>query len=359
MPRISRVLCALVVGLLAGCTPTVEPVTTNASGSAAASSTRLLGGRPMVDCTITSKPPVTTAPALCGTLEVPEDRDKPLGRQVRLRVAVVPAQADSPEADALFALAGGPSEAATAFFGWLPGQFSEVHATRDIVLVDQRGTGGSNELDPAPDPGHQRPDSGRRRLAPAGLVRGLAGNDPGGPPPVHQHSRRGRPRRGTPGARLRPHRPLRDLLRCHPRPVLHPPAPRPRPGGDHGRWDPARRAGVRAHGRQQPGGARAPVRPLRRRRCLRRRPAGAVSRVVGAGGGARDRNRHRADRSGLRRAGGGDARPSRTGPPPGAAGPEHRRPAAAGDPPRPRGADGHRSPDRSRSRRGTAATGWR
>jgi pimeloyl-ACP methyl ester carboxylesterase len=62
---------------------------------------------------------------------------------IGLRVAVVPAQADSPEPDALFALAGGPSDAGTAFFGWLPGLFADVHATRDIVVVDQRGTGRS------------------------------------------------------------------------------------------------------------------------------------------------------------------------------------------------------------------------
>ena len=139
MPGISRLLCALIVGLLAACTPSSEPVT-SWSRSTGATSPRLLGGRPMVDCMITSEPPVTTAPALCGTLEVPEDRDKPLGRRISLRVAVVPAQAVTPEVDAFFALAGGPGEAATAFFGWLPGRFSELHATRDIVLVDQRGT---------------------------------------------------------------------------------------------------------------------------------------------------------------------------------------------------------------------------
>ena len=165
MPRISRFLCVLVVGLLAGCTPSSEPVT-SPSGSAAASSPRLLGGRPMVECTITSEPPVTTAPALCGTLKVPEDRDNPRGRQISLRVAVVPAQAPTPEEDAFFALAGGPDRAGTAFFGWLPGLLAEVHATRDIVLVDQRGTGGSNELvlPPIPDTSGQSPADADLRL---------------------------------------------------------------------------------------------------------------------------------------------------------------------------------------------------
>ena len=72
---------------------------------------------------------------------------------ISLRVAVIPAEADTPGLDAFFALAGGPGRAGTAFFGWLPGLFADVHARRDIVLVDQRGTGGSNALvlPPMPD----------------------------------------------------------------------------------------------------------------------------------------------------------------------------------------------------------------
>jgi pimeloyl-ACP methyl ester carboxylesterase len=107
----------------------------------------------MVDCTIERGPSNTTAPALCGTLEVPEDRSDPSGRQISLRVAVIPAAADDPEQDAFFALAGGPGDPGTEFFGWLPGLFEGVHAMRDIVIVDQRGTGGSNALvlPPLPD----------------------------------------------------------------------------------------------------------------------------------------------------------------------------------------------------------------
>jgi pimeloyl-ACP methyl ester carboxylesterase len=107
----------------------------------------------MVDCTIERGPSTTTAAALCGTLNVPEDRSDPSGRQIGLRVAVVPAANDTPEPDGFFVLAGGPGEAGTAFFGWLPGLFADVHATRDIVIVDQRGTGGSNALvlPPLPD----------------------------------------------------------------------------------------------------------------------------------------------------------------------------------------------------------------
>jgi pimeloyl-ACP methyl ester carboxylesterase len=108
------------------------------------SSTRLLAGQPMATCTIKGDYPVQAeTPGLCGTLEVPEDRANPDGRQIGLRVAVVPATAAEPEADPLFVLAGGPGDAGTQFFAWLPAVFEEVHARRDIVLIDQRGTGDS------------------------------------------------------------------------------------------------------------------------------------------------------------------------------------------------------------------------
>jgi pimeloyl-ACP methyl ester carboxylesterase len=84
--------------------------------------------------------------AQCGTLRVPEDRARPAGRQIELRVAVVPALAREPEADPLFLLAGGPGQAATEAMGPILGAFERVHRSRDLVLVDQRGTGASHPL---------------------------------------------------------------------------------------------------------------------------------------------------------------------------------------------------------------------
>jgi pimeloyl-ACP methyl ester carboxylesterase len=133
-------LLAAVV-LLAACTSTTGP-----SGTPAGH-VPVLAGQPMDACTISGDVPVTASfPAYCGTLTVPEDRSNPSGRQIGLRVAVVPAVAASPRPDPFFALAGGPGEASTSFFAWLPGLYADVHATHDIVLVDQRGTGASNPL---------------------------------------------------------------------------------------------------------------------------------------------------------------------------------------------------------------------
>src|SRR6185312_5256893 len=49
--------------------------------------------------------------------------------------------------DPLFVLAGGPGMAATSFYTSVAPVFERIHRDRDIVLVDQRGTGDSNALD--------------------------------------------------------------------------------------------------------------------------------------------------------------------------------------------------------------------
>ena len=97
------------------------------------------------DCVLTSATG-RQVDAQCGTLTVPEDRANPNGRQIDLHIAVIPAISRSPEPDPVFLLAGGPGQSAIEAF---PGTFTllfNVHQDRDIVLVDQRGTGKSNPL---------------------------------------------------------------------------------------------------------------------------------------------------------------------------------------------------------------------
>jgi pimeloyl-ACP methyl ester carboxylesterase len=62
-----------------------------------------------------------------------------------LRIAVIPA-ARQPAAGALFYLAGGPGGAASTEVPTVDQLFGAVASTRDLVLVDQRGTGGSHRL---------------------------------------------------------------------------------------------------------------------------------------------------------------------------------------------------------------------
>ena len=88
--------------------------------------------------------------ALCGTYEVYEDRAAKTGRKIPLRVVVVPALASQAEPDPLVLLAGGPGQAATRVQVLLA--LERIRRKRDIVLVDQRGTGDSNPLECEPHP---------------------------------------------------------------------------------------------------------------------------------------------------------------------------------------------------------------
>jgi pimeloyl-ACP methyl ester carboxylesterase len=80
--------------------------------------------------------------ARCGSLNVAENRSEPKGRRIDLNIVILPAKSKTAKPDPLFFFHGGPGGAATtlaAAFANLP--FREE---RDIVLVDQRGTGRSN-----------------------------------------------------------------------------------------------------------------------------------------------------------------------------------------------------------------------
>jgi pimeloyl-ACP methyl ester carboxylesterase len=83
---------------------------------------------------------------LCGALEVFEDREAAAGRTISLRVVVLPALSGKSLPDPLFFLAGGPGQAASELTELLRPVFWEINRTRDLVFVDQRGTGASNPL---------------------------------------------------------------------------------------------------------------------------------------------------------------------------------------------------------------------
>jgi pimeloyl-ACP methyl ester carboxylesterase len=85
-------------------------------------------------------------PARCGTLDVLEDHDRPDGRKIRLRVAVLVADAANARPDPVFILAGGPGQSITETYPRIAPAFERLLRERDIVLVDQRGTGGSGVL---------------------------------------------------------------------------------------------------------------------------------------------------------------------------------------------------------------------
>jgi len=61
-------------------------------------------------------------------------------------VAVIPALARTPATDPFVILAGGPGQAATSYAPWVASFFARIRRERDILLVDQRGTGASHPL---------------------------------------------------------------------------------------------------------------------------------------------------------------------------------------------------------------------
>lgn len=84
--------------------------------------------------------------AECGSLLVAENPQLPEGRQIPIDVAVIRARNSEPAADPVFFFAGGPGQAATEAFPAAMQALEHAAADRDIVLIDQRGSGGSNPL---------------------------------------------------------------------------------------------------------------------------------------------------------------------------------------------------------------------
>lgn len=82
--------------------------------------------------------------ALCGKYEVFEDRKAKTGRRIALNILLLPALSERAAPDPLFYLAGGPGGAATNYAG--APFMTRLRRERDVVLVDQRGTGQSNPL---------------------------------------------------------------------------------------------------------------------------------------------------------------------------------------------------------------------
>ncbi len=87
-----------------------------------------------------------TAPARCGFLRVPENPDDPDGRHIDIHVAVASATSTETAADPVFFFAGGPGQAASETWVMMRGTLDKIRKQRDIVMIDQRGTGQSNKL---------------------------------------------------------------------------------------------------------------------------------------------------------------------------------------------------------------------
>lgn len=108
-------------------------------------SARSLGSLQFKPCTLAAELGAQSVEAQCTTLQVPEDHAKPNGRKITLAIAWVPARGEA-EPDPMFMLAGGPGQSALESYPGIAPAFAEVRRKRHLILVDQRGTGGSHRL---------------------------------------------------------------------------------------------------------------------------------------------------------------------------------------------------------------------
>jgi pimeloyl-ACP methyl ester carboxylesterase len=90
--------------------------------------------------------PGSEAGLRCHAIAVPLDPQRPDGAQLQLHVTVAPAFRQVASPDPLFVLAGGPGQAGSSIVATHATVFQRVRATRDIVFIDQRGTGRSGKL---------------------------------------------------------------------------------------------------------------------------------------------------------------------------------------------------------------------
>jgi pimeloyl-ACP methyl ester carboxylesterase len=98
-----------------------------------------------------------TLRAYCSTFAVPEDWNAAAGRKINLKVAVVRASAASADADPIVFLDGGPGGAASDDFPGIAPAFDALRRRHLVLLIDQRGTGGSNALSCDDEPSGGKP----------------------------------------------------------------------------------------------------------------------------------------------------------------------------------------------------------
>ena len=109
--------------------------------------TNAAGMLALEDCRISAGRGFPGIKARCGTFERHEDPADPASPVLELFVAVVPALNLEPEPDPFVPIAGGPGQASSEFYAAYSGAFERVRRNRDIVLLDQRGTGKSAAMD--------------------------------------------------------------------------------------------------------------------------------------------------------------------------------------------------------------------
>jgi len=97
-------------------------------------------------CELAQKLSGATTAAFCTPFSVAEDPNKPNGRKIDLKVALIKSDDERADGDLVVFFAGGPGQAAVDTYPQIAAALSPLRKHHHILLVDQRGTGESHPL---------------------------------------------------------------------------------------------------------------------------------------------------------------------------------------------------------------------
>lgn len=120
-------------------------VVTAGSLAVSANSNDAILSKPFSQCRLNDTMKLRSIEAECAEISVPEG-DAAGSRRITLSVARIPAINRSKQTDPIVLLAGGPGQGAQLAFTATSPTFARAKRDRDILLIDQRGTGRSNLL---------------------------------------------------------------------------------------------------------------------------------------------------------------------------------------------------------------------
>ena len=109
--------------------------------SAFAGQPQRMSGLVLADCEVAN-----IGKAKCGTYEVFENRATKTGRKIQLKILVLPPTGSPRAPDPFVYIPGGPGSSATEDAQGVASIFAKIREHRDLVFIDQRGTGGSHPL---------------------------------------------------------------------------------------------------------------------------------------------------------------------------------------------------------------------
>jgi pimeloyl-ACP methyl ester carboxylesterase len=111
-----------------------------------------LGALAFAPCELDQRNSAATTAAFCAPFSVPENWDHPDGRRIDLKLALVRGAEQAAARDLVVLLAGGPGQAATEAWPHAAAGFGPLLEHHNVLLLDQRGTGGSHSLACKQDP---------------------------------------------------------------------------------------------------------------------------------------------------------------------------------------------------------------